>query len=107
MRSQFLEEKEKRLTIQETLTKTKEEKLLYKNEIEALRSELRKRPLLNTNEKRAVTQTTVNNLQEKVDNLEDENVTLKLKISDMETDLIDERHKKKVNYDVTLESIKA
>ena len=25
----------------------------------------------------------------------------------METDLIDERHKKKINYDVTLESIKA
>ena len=32
---------------------------------------------------------------------------MKLKISDMETDLIDERHKKKINYDVTLESIKA
>ena len=62
MRHQFLEEKEKRLTIQETLTKTKEEKLSYKNEIEALRAELRKRPLLNTPDRRAVTQITVNEL---------------------------------------------
>ena len=107
MRSQLLDEKEKRLTIQETLTKTKEEKLSYRSEIEALRAELRKRPLLNTTDKRAVTQVSVNHLQEQIDALEDENVTLKLKISDMETDLIDERHKKKVNYDVTLESIKA
>ena len=46
-------------------------------------------------------------MQQQIDSLQDENVTLKLKISDMESDLIDERHKKKINYDVTLESIKA
>lgn len=46
-------------------------------------------------------------MQQQIDTLQDENVTLKLKISDMESDLIDERHKKKINYDVTLESIKA
>ena len=55
IRNQFLEEKEKRLNIQETLTRTKEEKLQYKNEIEALRTELRKRPLMSTNDRKAVT----------------------------------------------------
>lgn len=89
------------------MTKTKEEKLQYKNEIEALRTELRRRPVLNTQDRKAVTQSSVNEMQQQIDALQDENVTLKLKISDMESDLIDERHKKKINYDVTLESIKA
>ena len=79
----------------------------YKNEIEALRTELRKRPLMSTHDRKAITQTSVNDMQQQIDSLQDENVTLKLKISDMESDLIDERHKKKINYDVTLESIKA
>ena len=34
-------------------------------------------------------------------------MTLKLKISDLETELIDEKHQKRINYDVTLEGIKA
>ena len=51
------------------MTKTREEKLGYKNEIEALRTELRKRPLLNTNDRRAVTQNTVYGMQEQIDNL--------------------------------------
>ena len=34
-------------------------------------------------------------------------MTLKLKISDLETELIDEKHAKRINYDVTLEGIKA
>ena len=89
------------------MTKTKEEKLQYKNEIEALRTELRRRPVLNTQDRKAVTQSSVNEMQQQIDALQDENVTLKLKISDMESDLIDEQHKKKINYDVTLESIKA
>eukprot|EP00353_Schmidingerella_taraikaensis_P001266 CAMPEP_0185595324 /NCGR_PEP_ID=MMETSP0434-20130131/78003_1 /TAXON_ID=626734 ORGANISM="Favella taraikaensis, Strain Fe Narragansett Bay" /NCGR_SAMPLE_ID=MMETSP0434 /ASSEMBLY_ACC=CAM_ASM_000379 /LENGTH=67 /DNA_ID=CAMNT_0028223245 /DNA_START=152 /DNA_END=355 /DNA_ORIENTATION=+ len=44
IKSQLLDEKERRLTIQETLTKTKEEQYLYKREIDALKTELRKRP---------------------------------------------------------------
>lgn len=63
--------------------------------------------MLNTQDRKAVTQSSVNEMQQQIDALQDENVTLKLKISDMESDLIDERHKKKINYDVTLESIKA
>ena len=62
---------------------------------------------MNTQDRKAVTQSSVNEMQQQIDALQDENVTLKLKISDMESDLIDERHKKKINYDVTLESIKA
>lgn len=34
-------------------------------------------------------------------------MTLKLKVSDLETDLIDEKHSKRVTYDITLEGIKA
>jgi len=34
-------------------------------------------------------------------------MTMKLKISDLEQELIDERYKKKVTYDVTIESVKA
>ena len=44
MKSQLLDEKEKRLTIQESLHKTREEHFLYKKEIDALKTELRKRP---------------------------------------------------------------
>lgn len=39
--------------------------------------------------------------------MQDENVTLKLKISDLETEIIDEKHQKRITYDVTLEGIKA
>lgn len=44
IKSQLLDEKEKRLTIQESLQKTREEQHLYKREIDALKTELRKRP---------------------------------------------------------------
>ena len=52
IKSQLLDEKEKRLTIQETLTKTKEEQYLYKREIDALKTELRKRPQISTFERK-------------------------------------------------------
>ena len=42
-----------------------------------------------------------------MDLAQDDVVTLKLKLSDLETELIDERHSKRINYDVTLEGIKA
>ena len=46
-------------------------------------------------------------MQRQLDQAQDEVVTLKLKLSDLESELIDERHSKRINYDVTLEGIKA
>ena len=34
-------------------------------------------------------------------------MSMKLKISDLEQELIDERYKKKVTYEITIESVKA
>jgi hypothetical protein len=34
-------------------------------------------------------------------------MTMKLKISDLEQELIDEKFKKKVNYELTVETVKA
>lgn len=52
IKNRLLDEKEKRLTIQETLTKTREEQYLYKKEIDALKTELRKRPQISTFERK-------------------------------------------------------
>lgn len=60
LKSQLLEEKEKRLTLQENLFKTREEQFQYREQIELLKSELRKRPLLNTPDRRVITQREVN-----------------------------------------------
>ena len=63
IKSQLLDEKEKRLTIQETLTKTKEEQYLYRREIDALKTELRKRPQISTFERKVAQQEDVDELQ--------------------------------------------
>ena len=42
-----------------------------------------------------------------IDELKDENVTLKLRVADIEGDLLEEREMKQVRYDVTLETIKS
>jgi hypothetical protein len=80
---------------------------MFKKEIEALKTELRKRPLINTNDRKPVTQNLVDEIQDKNDTLQDEIVTLKLKVADLESEIVDEKHKKRLNYDVTIESIKS
>ena len=92
MKSQLLDEKEKRLTIQESLHKTREEHFLYNKEIDALKNELRKRPQLSTFERKVATQEDLDELQRQLDLVQDENVTLKLKVADLETEIIDEKH---------------
>ena len=87
-----MDEKEKRLTIQESLHKTREEHFLYKKEIDALKNELRKRPQLSTYERKVATQDDLDELQRQLDLVQDENVTLKLKVADLETEIIDEKH---------------
>ena len=62
IKNQLLDEKEKRLTIQETLTKTREEQYLYKKEIDALKTELRKRPQISTFERKIATQEDVDEI---------------------------------------------
>lgn len=42
-----------------------------------------------------------------IDELKDENVTLKLKVADIEGDLLEERETKQVRYDITLETVKS
>lgn len=46
-------------------------------------------------------------MQKMIDELKDENVTLKLRVADIEGDLLEERETKQVRYDVTLETIKS
>ena len=60
-----------------------------------------------TESRKIVTQSMMDELQEKNDALQDEIVSLKLQVSDLESELYDEKHKKRLNYDVTLESLKA
>jgi len=107
IRSQLLDEKEKRLTVQESLQRTREEQFLYKKEIDALKNELRKRPQISTFERKVATQDDVDEIQRQLDLAQDEVVTLQLKVSDLEAELIDEKHTKRLTYDVTLQSIKA
>lgn len=56
IKNQLLDEKEKRLTIQENLQKTREEQFLYKKEIDALKNELRRRPQISTFERKVASQ---------------------------------------------------
>ena len=63
IKSQLLDEKERRLSVMETLTKTKEEQYLYKREIDALKAELRKRPQISTFERKVASQEDVDELQ--------------------------------------------
>tara|TARA_B110000285_G_scaffold215452_1_gene261807 strand:+ start:1034 stop:1219 length:186 start_codon:yes stop_codon:yes gene_type:complete len=46
-------------------------------------------------------------LQQKLDDLKDENVTLKLKISEMESDILEERQTKQMKYDVNIDMFKS
>lgn len=107
LKSQLLEEKEKRLNLQESLFKTREEHFQYREQIELLKAELRKRPYLNTHDRRIVTQVEVQEFQDQIETLQDENMTLKLKVSDAEQALIDERYHKKLSYEASVESVKA
>jgi len=59
LKSQLLEEKEKRLSLQESLFKTREEQFQYREQIELLKAELRKRPYMTANDRRIITQTEV------------------------------------------------
>ena len=56
MKSQLLDEKERRLTIQESLHATREEQFLYKKEIDALKNELRRRPQISTFDRKMASQ---------------------------------------------------
>lgn len=90
--------------------RTKEDAFVYQKEIEALKMELRKRPLLTTtftDRRKILDQDTVDQLQDHNDRLQDEVVSFKLRISDLESELLDEKHNKKVNYQMTLDTIKA
>ena len=46
-------------------------------------------------------------MQKMIDELKDENVTLKLKVADIEGDMLEERESKQVRYDITLETVKS
>ena len=48
-----------------------------------------------------------NNLQKRYDETRDENVTLKLKVADLEGELLDERTHNKVKTDSTVEALKS
>lgn len=46
-------------------------------------------------------------LQTKVDDLKDENITLKLRVSELESEILDEKNSKQMKYDLTLDSLKS
>jgi len=45
-------------------------------------------------------------LQQRLDEVKDENITLKLKISEMESDILEERQSKQMKYDINLDMFK-
>lgn len=51
-------------------------------------------------------QRAVANLQYKCDQYQDENVTLKLKLAELEGDLFEERQKQAIKYDFSLDMLK-
>ena len=57
-----------------------------------MKTELRKRPQISTFERKVASQEDFDDLQRELDIAQDDNVTLKLKIADLETELIDEKH---------------
>lgn len=46
-------------------------------------------------------------LQTRIDTLQDENISLKLKITEVEDELINERQNKAIKYEVTMENFKS
>jgi hypothetical protein len=46
-------------------------------------------------------------MQDRLDGVLDENVTLKLRVSELESDIIDEKHHKQVKYDFTVDHLKS
>ena len=43
----------------------------------------------------------------KIDELKDENVTLKLRLSDLEGDILEERQSKQLKYDLSVDAMRA
>ena len=46
-------------------------------------------------------------LQTKIDDLRDENITLKLRVSELESEILDEKNSKQMKYDLTLDTLKS
>ena len=46
-------------------------------------------------------------LQTKIDDLKDENITLKLRVSELESEILDEKNQKQMKYDLTLDTLKS
>lgn len=49
----------------------------------------------------------MHSMHERLDSVMDENVTLKLRLSELEGDLVDERHSKQIKYDFTVDNLKS
>lgn len=72
-------------------------------ENEQLRTELKRRPLPSE----ASDFTRCQTLQDKLDEIQSENVELKLKISDLEGDALEDRRIKQISYEYTIENLRS
>ena len=91
----------------EELQKTKEHFMKFQNENEKLKQELYYEK--HGNQDYQANDQILRNLQllqVRYDSVQDENVNLKLKVSELESELMDERQKQVIKYDFSLENIK-
>jgi cell division protein FtsB len=51
--------------------------------------------------------TDVIGLQAVLDDLKDENITLKLKVAELESEVLDEKQRKQMKYDLTVDTLKS
>ena len=111
----ILDEREKRLQTKEELFQCKEELLALRGQNEKLRREVsqeRSQSFARSqsevySERNDALNRQSQQLQQKLDDLKDENVTLKLKISEMESDILEERQSKQMKYDINIDMFKS
>ena len=49
----------------------------------------------------------IKSLHSKLDQVTDENISLKLQVADLESDIVDQRHSTHQKYDLTIDNIKS
>jgi hypothetical protein len=102
LKQALLDEKERRLNIQDQLQRSLDDRQRYKHDNDKLQ-EMMHQSLPNANNQGLK----LSNMQERLDDVLDENVTLKLRVSELESDIIDEKHNKQVKYDFTVDHLKS
>jgi hypothetical protein len=110
-----LDEREKRLQTKEELIKVKEQMITLQTENHRLKREVSQERSMYTSQisyegqerrNEAVNRSNLE-LQQRLDDLKDENITLKLRVSELESEVLDEKQSKQLKYDLTLDTLKS